>query len=114
MSQYIKYILSRKDENETVLEKYFFKMRLEKNREELAKRLNLNPNDANEAEKLEDKVSTELLDKKSIEDDKEIIGDRSYNMADYYQFRQLIYYEYFAAFIKKKIKILKKENENDV
>jgi len=102
MSQYIKYILSRKDDNETNLEKYFFIMRLEKNREEFAKRLNLNPNDADEAEKLEDKVSMELFAKELIENDKDIIGDRSYNMADHYQFRHLIYFEYFSAFIKKK------------
>jgi len=116
MSKYIKYLLSRKDDNETLFEKRFYKLGLQRNREELAKSLNINLNHPNEAQNLEEKVAMELLTKELIEDDKDIIGDRSYNMGDHYNFRHLIYFEYFAILIKKKYEEEKVDyniNKND-
>jgi len=108
-SQYIKYLLSRKDDDETDFEKKFFKIGLQKTREEFAKRLKLNLNDSNQSNDLEDQVAMQLISKESEEDRNDIIGDRSYNMADHYQFRHLIYFEYFAAFLKRK-----ESNDGDV
>jgi len=111
MSKYLKYILTNKDRIETPFENKYFNLGLQKNREELAKRINLDLTDKNQLKSLEETVAKELLSsKKLVEDGKDIIGDRSYNMADHYKFRHLIYFEYFSPFF---VKVKKKEKDDE-
>jgi len=118
MTKYLKYILTNKCVVESPFEKRFFNLGLQKNREELAKRINLDLTSKNQLDCLEEAVTQELLSSKIlVEDGKNIIGDRSYNMAENYKFRYLIYLEYFAPFflkIRKKKMLIKKSLNNNI
>mgnify|MGYP001022497539 CR=1 FL=1 len=104
MLNYIKYLLDDSDEKETQFEKNFYMEILEENRKIFCKKLNLDYNENNiiEIEKL---IKQELNNEEYVGNGNNFMGDRSYNMSDNYNFRQLIYFEYLAPFLKRNERI---------
>ena len=111
MLNYIKYLLDDSDEKETQFEKNFYMEILEENRKIFCKKLNLDYNENNiiEIEKL---IKQELNNEEYVGNGNNFMGDRSYNMSDNYNFRQLIYFEYLAPFLKRNERI-QEQNKYD-
>jgi len=106
MLNYIKYLLKDESDKETPLEINYFIINLEENRRKFYKHCNLEYDESNE-------IKIEKIIKKELEEDEimgkgkgsDFIGDRSYNMCDNYNFRQLIHFEYLSLFLtRNKIK----------
>ena len=108
MLNYIKYLLEDENNKETEFEKNYFISILEENRKNFCKVSNIDYNESN-AINIEKVVKRELDEEDFIRKNKDFVGDRSYNMSDNYNFRQLVYFEYLAPFLKRNIGIKKVE-----
>ena len=101
MLNYIKYLLGDEDSKETPFEKHFFISILEENRKKFCEVSKIDYNESN-AINIEKVVKRELDEEDFIRKNKDFVGDRSYNMSDNYNLRQLIYFVYLAPFLKRK------------
>jgi len=105
MLNYIKYLLGDENDKETQFEKNFFISNIKENRKKFCSVYKLEYDESNKI-KIEKIVKTDIYDDFFVLKNKsDFIGDRSYNMCDNYNFRQLIHFEYLSLFLKRNDKI---------
>jgi hypothetical protein len=112
MLNYIKYLIQDEFPKETLFEKNFFIGNIQQNRKQFSKLTNKEYNELDEngiekavKHKLEEDESMKkddlLIDDGPISMKNDFIGDRSYNMSDKYELKQLIYFEYLSLFLTR-------------
>ena len=99
-SQYIKYLLTKKEDKD-IVENGFFRENIEKERKELAKRIKFDINNSKEFSALDNAVAEYIFNEEIKLNPTEINGETSYNMANHFQFRHLIYFEFILPISKK-------------
>jgi hypothetical protein len=100
MLNYIKYLLGDDNDKETPFEKNFFISNIEHNRKIFCSITNSVYNESNEIE-IEKIIKRKIDEDDFIEKTNKLIGDRSYNMCDNYNLKQLIHFEYLSLFLKR-------------